>query len=82
MADVHAAEIIQSILHGNAQRVVSFAGISQYSSDSGGASACGLAALNCARLILQRYRAGISGEDLLEEIVKQEMLEVALIFRL
>ncbi|THH22126.1 hypothetical protein EUX98_g8250 [Antrodiella citrinella] len=49
---------------------------SQYvGGDGGGASACGLAALNCARIILGKERDGLKGVALLEEMVKKETLE-------
>ncbi|KAH9951728.1 hypothetical protein B0H21DRAFT_717226 [Amylocystis lapponica] len=78
--DAEGLEIVQQILSGKLARelVVSHAGRSQYSRMGGGVSACGLAALNCARIILGTERAGSRGGDLVKEIMKQETLEQVL----
>lgn len=56
--------------------VVTFEGRSQYGIDGGGASACGLAALNCARIVLGRERDGLRGGLLIDDMTKKETLEV------
>ncbi|KAI0089048.1 hypothetical protein BDY19DRAFT_1070437 [Irpex rosettiformis] len=54
--------------------VVSHAGKSQYS--AGGTSSCGLAALNCARLVLQRAQSGsFDSASLLRNIMLRETFE-------
>ena len=53
---------------------MSHAGKSQYS--AGGMSACGLAALNCARVILHEARRGLSSTELLQRIMEKEICEV------
>ncbi|KAF4569734.1 hypothetical protein EYR36_009532 [Pleurotus pulmonarius] len=50
--------------------IVSYGGSSQY--QSGGVSACGLAALNCVRVILGKERDGIRGEALLREVASRQ----------
>ena len=69
-------ETIARLLQGETELVVSHPGRSQYSAPGSGASACGLAALNCARLVLQAERDGVRGTGLLEHILKQEFSEV------
>jgi hypothetical protein len=56
-------ETVDRVLAG-VQQVVSFPGCSQYAAGGGGVSTCGLAALNCARVILGRERDGLKGEEL------------------
>lgn len=73
----HSRDAIKQALECGREHLVSFRGRSQYSGDGGGASACGLAALNCARLVLQRDHQGLHGLDLLQEIAKQDMFEVS-----
>lgn len=75
MTDSHPKDV-QDVLQGDGERVVSFSGRSQYSPNGGGVSACGLAALNSARLVLQKDREGVHGSKLLEEMMKQETFEV------
>ena len=76
MTDQDSTEIIQSVIHGVSEHIVSFKGQSQYGVDGIGASACGLAALNCARVILQKDKDGLQGKKLLLELTKQETFEV------
>ncbi|KAJ3555966.1 hypothetical protein NM688_g2287 [Phlebia brevispora] len=66
---------IEKALQGGEEYVVTFTGRSQYSSDGGGVSACGLAALNCTRLVLQHDQQGLRGLELLREITKRETFE-------
>ena len=56
--------------------ISSFDGTGQYA--QGGASTCGLAALNAVRIILGRERTGITGVGLLERIISKEMVNVSL----
>lgn len=64
---------VNRILAGDLQ-VVSHRSASQYR--QGSVSACGLAALNCARIILTAERDGIHGRDLLRYILTQSTAEV------
>lgn len=68
-------ETLARLLQGETELVVSHPGRSQYSAPGSGASACGLAALNCVRLVLQAERDGVCGIELLEHILKQEFSE-------
>ncbi|TFK55435.1 hypothetical protein OE88DRAFT_1716275 [Heliocybe sulcata] len=67
-------EIAQEVLQGR-QRVVTFPGSSQYGRTGGGTSACGLAALNCARIILGKSKNGLQGTALLESIMERATLQ-------
>ncbi|KAF9792210.1 hypothetical protein BJ322DRAFT_1102725 [Thelephora terrestris] len=58
--------IVLKILSG--ERVVISHGASQY--QAGGISACGLAALNCARIVLTAEQDGPKGKDLLKFVVR------------
>lgn len=73
---------VRNILRG-LEHLVSFPGRSQYTPDGEtGISACGLAALNCARTILNLEQKGIQGARLLQEMLRLETFEVSLLFRL
>lgn len=56
--------------------VVTHPGQSQYTQAGGGASACGLAVLNCARLILGFHATGLGSDELVRELMQQRFLEV------
>ena len=58
----------------NAQFAV-HVGQSQYS-DNGGASSCGIAAFNAARIVLGREKTGIRSDKLLSNILTEETMEV------
>ena len=64
--------IIPRILSG--ERTVISHGISQY--QVGGVSACGLAALNCTRIVLSAEQDGPKGTDLLEFVIKAKTARV------
>lgn len=70
------SDTLARLLEGETELVVSHPGRSQYSAGGSGASACGLAALNCARLVLQSEHDGVHGTQLLERIAEQEFSEV------
>ena len=70
------ATITTRILQNDEECVVSFEGRSQYGTRGGGVSACGLAALNCARIILGKEKDGLKGVALLQSMMKRETLEV------
>ena len=70
------AESVRRVLSGE-EVVVSHIGASQYANPSGGGvSACGLAALNCLRVVFTKEKAGVRGEALLEELMTREVAEV------
>lgn len=70
---------LAAVLQERSEYVVSFAGRSQYGGVGGvGTSACGLAALNCARVILGRERDGLKDVKLLREMMRRETLEVSI----
>ena len=73
---VDASSILARLLRGETEYVVSHRGRSQYSAEGSGASACGLAVLNCARLVLQSERNGTQCAKLLQKIVSQSFSEV------
>lgn len=59
--------------------VVTHPGQSQYTQAGGGVSACGLAALNCARIILGVHATGLGSAELVHELLERRFLEVLLI---
>ncbi|KAM5540362.1 hypothetical protein V8D89_005820 [Ganoderma adspersum] len=66
----------QRVLSGEAtEYVVTHPGRSQYSEAGGGVSACGLAALNCARIVLGLHSAGLGPAHLVQELMKRKFLE-------
>ena len=67
-----ADAIILRILSG--ERVVISHGTSQY--QVGGVSACGLAALNCTRIVLAAEQDGPKGRDLLKFVTKVKTAQV------
>jgi hypothetical protein len=71
-------DIVRTILQGQEQ-VVSHPGASQYESGVG-FTASGLAALNCARVLLGREQEGIRNEALLQNVASRETTEVCLIY--
>jgi hypothetical protein len=69
--------ITDSVLLGR-ERVVSFAGRSQYNAGQGGVSACGLAAMNFARVITSmRNATNLGDRELLDRLCRQETMEVS-----
>lgn len=56
--------------------VVTHPGCSQYSQAGGGVSACGIAALNCARIVLGLHAARLGHEQLVLELMRRQLLEV------
>lgn len=72
MKNSSADAIILRILSG--ERTVISHGISQYL--VGGVSACGLAALNCARIVLAAEQDGPTGRDLLKFVTRPKTAQV------
>jgi hypothetical protein len=71
----NAADAVRRVLSGE-EVVVSHIGASQYANPGGGVSACGLAALNCLRVVFTKEKAGVRGEALLEELMTRDVAEV------
>lgn len=70
--DFSTDAIILKIFSG--ERTVISHGISQY--QVGGVSACGLAALNCTRIVLSAEQDGPKGKDLLGFVTKAKTARV------
>ncbi len=58
--------------------VVTHPGRSQYSQAGTGVSACGIATLNCARIVLRLHAGGLNIEQLVLKIMGRQLLEVSL----
>lgn len=71
-----ASDTIVELLQGGTEHVVSHPGRSQYSVQGGGASSCGLAALNCARLVLQNEQDFVTGHVLVQKVIERAFSEV------
>ena len=71
-----SSEVIARLLRGGTEHVVSHHGRSQYSAGGSGMSSCGLAALNCALVVLQRELGGASSEDILKGMLRRSFIEV------
>jgi hypothetical protein len=61
-------------LFGGDEHIVAFSGTSQYS--QGGSSACGLAAMNCVRLVLDQEYRGRREDDLISLLCQQGIMTV------
>ncbi|KAI0677088.1 hypothetical protein C8Q78DRAFT_1073823 [Trametes maxima] len=74
-ANKHSLQL-QKVLSGEtSEYVATHPGHSQYNQDGRGVSACGLAALNCARLVLGLHAAGLESSSIVQELMKRRMLE-------
>ncbi|THG96225.1 hypothetical protein EW026_g5570 [Hermanssonia centrifuga] len=73
--DPDFTDITDKVLQDEVEHVASHTGRSQYGPDGGGASSCGLAALNCARIVLQREKDGLQGPDLIQAMMRRDMFE-------
>ena len=69
-------EISRSILADGVERVLSYDGTGQYNRDETGGSACGLAALNFARIVFSMEQSGLKNTDLLQAVLARECAEV------
>jgi hypothetical protein len=69
-------EIIRGILVDGVERVLSYGGTGQYNRDGTGTSACGLAALNFARIVFAMEQSGLQGINLLQAVLARECAEV------
>jgi hypothetical protein len=66
--------VVQSILEG-VTRVISYPGTSQYSSGAG-TSACGLASLNCAKVLLAKDHNNTDPFSFIASLISRETVEV------
>ena len=73
---IDTKEISRRILVNGAEHVLSHGGTSQHNRDGTGASACGLAALNFARIVFSKEQSGLYDTDLLQSILARECTEV------
>ncbi len=76
MADPKAEAISRSVVAYDTEHIVSHGGTSQYNKDGTGASACGLAALNFARIVFSMERSGLQDTALLQAVLARECVEV------
>ncbi|KAI9511016.1 hypothetical protein F5148DRAFT_1010122 [Russula earlei] len=67
--------ISHSVLVDGAEHVVSYGGTSQYNRDGTGAAACGLAAMNFARIVFSIEHDGLQDELLLQTVLARECAE-------
>lgn len=68
--------IVHSVLADGAEHVLSYGGTGQYGGDGMGASACGLAALNFARVAFSIEQGGLQDAPLLQAVLARECTEV------
>jgi len=68
--------ISRSVVVDDAEHVVSYGGTSQYNRDGTGASACGLAALNFARIVFSMEQSGLQDTTLLQAVLARACAEV------
>ena len=74
--DVDVNNITRSVLLDGTEHVVSHEGTSQYNREGSGASACGLASLNFARVAFLKEQDGLRDEALLQAVLSRECAEV------
>jgi hypothetical protein len=68
--------ISRSVVVDDAEHVVSYGGTSQYNRDGTGASACGLAALNFARIVFSMEQSGLQDTTILQAVLARACVEV------
>ncbi|KAH9022039.1 hypothetical protein EDB84DRAFT_1511139 [Lactarius hengduanensis] len=73
--DIDVPSITRSVLLDNAEHVVSHEGTGQYSRNGSGAAACGLAALNFARVVFLKEQEGLRDAPLLQAVLSRECAE-------
>ncbi len=74
--DPDTRAISRSVVLDGAEHVLSHGGTSQYNRDGTGGSACGLAALNFARIAFSIEQSGLRDIDLLEAVLTRAFAEV------
>ncbi|KAH9955863.1 hypothetical protein BC827DRAFT_1158069 [Russula dissimulans] len=67
--------IAHSVLMDGSERVVSYGGTGQYNGDGAGTAACGLAALNFARVVFSIEQGGLQDTALLQAVLARECAE-------
>ena len=72
----HIKAISRSVVVDGAEYLVSRVGTSQYNRDGTGASACGLAALNFARIAFSIEQSGLQDTTLLQAVLARACAEV------
>jgi len=75
-SDLDIREISRSVVVDDAEHVVSYPSTSQYNRDGTGASACGLAALNFARIVFFMEQSGLRDTTLLQAVLARACAEV------
>ena len=75
-SDPDIKAISHSVVVDDAEHVVSYGGTSQYNRDGTGTSACGLAALNFARVVFFMEQSGLQGTTLLQAVLARACAEV------
>ena len=73
---MHTKPIVHGVLADGTEHVLSYGGTGQYGSDRMGTSACGLAALNFARVASSIEQGGLQDTALLQAISACECSEV------
>jgi len=68
--------ITHSVLMDGSEHVVSHGGTGQYNIDGAGTAACGLAALNFARVVFSIEQGGLRDAALLQAVLARECAEV------
>lgn len=74
--EIDVYSITRSVLLDGTEQVVSHEGTSQYNRDGSGAAACGLAALNFARVVFLKEQDGLRDAALLQAVLSRECAEV------
>ena len=74
--DIDVYTITRSVLLDGTEHVVSHEGTSQYNREGSGAAACGLAALNFARVVFLKEQEGLRDAALLQAALSRECAEV------
>jgi hypothetical protein len=74
--EIDVSSITRSVLLDDAEHVVSHEGTSQYNREGSGAAACGLAALNFARVAFLKEQDGLRDAALLQAVLSRECVEV------
>ena len=74
--DIDVNSITRSVLLDGTEHVVSHEGTSQYNREGSGAAACGLAALNFARVAFLKEKDDLRDAALLQAVLSRECAEV------
>jgi len=74
--EMHTKPIVHGVLADGTEHVVSYGGTGQYSSDRMGASACGLTALNFAKVAFSIEQGSLQDAALLQAVLARECSKV------